>query len=80
MVAHYGRAGTGTMLPEGTVFTIEPMINQGHWKTKTLADQWTAITIDGKLSVQFEHTLVIVHSGVEVLTSFDWLKDPRKPY
>lgn len=68
-ISHVGVRGQGTRLEPGMVFTIEPMINEGHWKTKVLADRWTAITIDGMLSAQFEHTLAIKSSGeVEVLT------------
>jgi len=50
------------------VFTIEPMINEGTWEVEILADGWTAITQDGKLSAQFEHTLAVTDSGVEILT------------
>ncbi len=50
-------------------FTIEPMINEGTWKTKMLKDGWTAITQDGKLSAQFEHTIAIRSCGtVDILT------------
>jgi methionyl aminopeptidase len=49
------------------VFTIEPMVNQGHWKTKVLKDGWTAITIDGGLSAQWEHTLAIKSTGEVVI-------------
>lgn len=68
-ILHYGSKGQGIRLEPGMVFTIEPMINEGHWKTKTLADKWTAITVDGGLSAQFEHTLAIRSDfSVEVLT------------
>jgi methionyl aminopeptidase len=50
------------------VFTIEPMINEGTWEVEILADGWTAITQDRKLSAQFEHTLAVTDSGVEILT------------
>lgn len=73
MVLHYGKPGVGTILPVGAVFTIEPMINEGNWKTKTLADGWTAITEDKKLSAQFEHTLTITPNGCEILTNYNWL-------
>ena len=49
-------------------FTIEPMINLGHWKTQILRDGWTAVTVDGSLSAQFEHTCLVTDDGVEVLT------------
>ena len=68
-IMHYGEAGKGARLQEGMVFTIEPMINEGHWKTKIRSDGWTAVTVDGKLSAQFEHTLAIRSNGqVEILT------------
>ena len=47
------------------------MINLGHWKTKTLEDGWTAVTVDGTLSAQFEHTCLVTDEGVEVLTLAD---------
>lgn len=67
-VPHYGTRGKGRRLQAGMAFTIEPMINIGHWKTKVLKDGWTAITQDGSLSAQFEHTIVVTPTGVEVLT------------
>lgn len=67
-VPHYGRRGTGLRLKEGMVFTIEPMINEGHWEVKVLGDGWTAVTKDGKLSAQFEHTLAVTGNGADILT------------
>jgi methionyl aminopeptidase len=67
-VPHYGVRGKGARLQKGMVFTIEPMINAGRYETKTLSDGWTAVTKDGKLSAQFEHTIAITDNGVEVLT------------
>jgi methionyl aminopeptidase len=68
-IFHYGEKGKGSRLQEGMVFTIEPMINEGHWKTKVRKDGWTAVTIDGLLSAQFEHTIAIRSDGrVEILT------------
>jgi len=67
-VLHYGRPGTGELLQPGMTFTIEPMINQGKAKTKTKKDGWTVITADKKLSAQWEHTVLVTASGVEVLT------------
>ena len=60
--------GTGVPIRPGMTFTIEPMINLGDWKTDILDDGWTAVTIDGSLSAQFEHTLYVTEDGVEVLT------------
>ncbi|MCT2399647.1 type I methionyl aminopeptidase [Novosphingobium mangrovi (ex Huang et al. 2023)] len=67
-VLHFGRPGTGMRLQEGMVFTIEPMINQGRRKVYTEEDGWTVVTSDRKLSAQFEHTVAVTASGVEVLT------------
>ena len=68
-VVHYGQPGTGMALKEGMTFTIEPMINAGTYKTKVKADGWTAVTKDGRLSAQFEHTMVVTADGVEVFTN-----------
>ncbi len=69
-VSHFGARGRGQRLKAGMVFTIEPMINQGHWRLHTLADGWTAVTDDGMLSAQFEHTIAITRDGVEILTDY----------
>ena len=53
----------------GHAFTIEPMISQGVWTDQTWPDNWTAVTTDGKLSAQFEQTMVVTDTGVEVLTA-----------
>lgn len=67
-VLHYGKRGTGTTLKEGMTFTIEPMINAGKRHSKLLKDDWTVVTKDKSLSAQWEHTLLVTPSGVEVLT------------
>lgn len=67
-VLNYGRAGSGMKLCEGMVFTIEPMLNQGTRKVSTLDDGWTVVTGDGRLSAQFEHSVAVTATGVEVLT------------
>lgn len=67
-VPHYGTPGKGKRLRPGMVFTIEPMINEGTWEAVVLDDGWTAITKDGKLSAQFEHTIALTEDGVEILT------------
>jgi len=67
-VPHYGTRGEGIELREGMVLAIEPMINQGVAKTKTLSDGWTVVTMDGKLSCQFEHTVAITAQGPKILT------------
>jgi methionyl aminopeptidase len=67
-VLNFGRAGTGALLREGMTFTVEPMINQGTRRVSTADDGWTVTTNDGKLSAQFEHTVAVTATGVEVLT------------
>lgn len=67
-ILHYGRAGTGTTLTRGMTFTIEPMINLGGRAIEHLDDGWTVLTRDRSPSAQFEHTLLVTRSGVEVLT------------
>ena len=67
-VLHYGRAGTGAVLEEGMFFTIEPMVNLGRSETKVLADDWTAVTRDKSLSAQFEHSVGVTATGVEIFT------------
>ena len=56
-------------LEAGMCFTIEPMINVGGYKTKVLRDGWTAVTKDRSLSAQWEHTLLVTDTGVDVLTA-----------
>ncbi len=77
-VMHYGVAGTGLELRAGMFFTIEPMINAGHWATKVLADGWTAVTRDRSLSAQFEHTIGVTSDGCEIFTlsPHGWTKPP----
>ncbi|MCI0436219.1 MAG: type I methionyl aminopeptidase [Gemmatimonadetes bacterium] len=67
-ILHYGEPHTGHPLLPGMVFTIEPMINAGDWRVRILDDGWTAITVDGSLSAQFEHTLAVTETGADILT------------
>lgn len=76
-VLHWGKPNTGLVLKEGMVFTIEPMINQGHHEVETEDDGWTVVTTDGKLSAQFEHTVAVTRDGVRVLTLRPGEKAPR---
>ncbi len=75
-ILHYGRPGHGMRLEPGMTFTIEPMINAGKPHIRELADGWTIVTKDHSLSAQWEHTVAVTDSGVEVLTlsegSPDW--------
>jgi methionyl aminopeptidase len=67
-ILHFGRPGTGLELREGMVFTIEPMLNQGSSKVRSLKDGWTVVTKDNSLSAQWEHTVAVTADGFEVLT------------
>ena len=68
-VLHYGRPGTGLALRSGMTFTIEPMLNAGKRHVRLLPDRWTVVTCDRSLSAQWEHTLLVTHNGVDVLTA-----------
>lgn len=67
-VPNYGNPGKGAKLKSGMVLAIEPMVNEGSLDVKVLADGWTAVTVDGKLSAHFEHTVAITDNGPEILT------------
>ncbi|UOK56763.1 type I methionyl aminopeptidase [Bacillus sp. CMF21] len=67
-VLHYGKPGKGLRLREGMVITIEPMLNAGTWYSKMDDNGWTARTVDGKLSAQYEHTVAITKNGPLILT------------
>lgn len=68
-IVHYGRKGTGMLLVPGMVFTIEPMVNMGDWEVFCdEEDGWTIVTEDELPSAQWEHTLLMTETGVEVLT------------
>jgi len=67
-ILHYGRKGEGVELKPGMFFTIEPMINLGRPHVKILSDGWTAVTRDRSLSAQFEHTVGVTETGVEIFT------------
>jgi methionyl aminopeptidase len=67
-VLHYGKTGSGTMLEQGMIFTIEPMLNIGKRNIKILSDGWTAVTKDRSLSAQWEHTILVTETGHEILT------------
>lgn len=67
-VLHTGIKGTGVRLKPGMCFTIEPMINLGSPDVRVLDDGWTAVSIDGSLSAQFEHTILVTDDGHEILT------------
>ena len=68
-IIHAGRRGEGPALKPGMFFTIEPMINLGRPHVKVLSDGWTAVTRDRSLSAQFEHTVGVTETGVEIFTA-----------
>ena len=67
-IPNYGKPGTGVRIRAGYVFAIEPMINMGTHRTKTLSDGWTVVTLDGQPSAHVEHTVAVTEEGPEVLT------------
>lgn len=67
-VPHFGQPGKGIRIKEGMVFTIEPMVNVGSYYSKMDSNGWTARTVDGKYSAQFEHTIAILKDGPLILT------------
>lgn len=67
-IMHFGKPGQGLELQEGMFFTIEPMINAGHYSVKILSDDWTAVTRDRSLSAQFEHSIGVTKTGYEIFT------------
>ena len=67
-VLHYEDPTVGTVLREGMIFTVEPMINAGRYDVKILEDGWTAVTRDRSLSAQFEHSVGVTATGVEIFT------------
>jgi methionyl aminopeptidase len=67
-ILHYGKPGTGIEIKPGMTFTVEPMVNAGKRDVRLLADGWTVVTRDHSLSAQWEHTVLVTATGVEVLT------------
>ena len=67
-IPNYGPPGRGPKLVEGMALAIEPMVNAGSYKVKTLSNDWTVVTSDGSLSAHYENTIVILPDGPEILT------------
>jgi methionyl aminopeptidase len=67
-IPNFGRRGTGDRIKPGMTLAIEPMVNAGAYKTKTLSDGWTIVTADGSPSAHFEHTVLTTDRGPEILT------------
>ena len=70
-IPNFGKAGTGPRLKAGMVFSLEPMVTAGDWRVKVLADDWTAVTVDGSLAAHFEHSVVITEDGPEILSTLE---------
>ena len=68
-IPHYHKNKAKGMMKPGHVFTVEPMINLGSANDLTWGDKWTAVTVDGKRSAQFEHTILVTETGYELLTA-----------
>lgn len=67
-VPNFGTPGRGPRLVPGMTIAIEPMINAGDYKVEVLKDKWTTVTVDGKLSAHFEHTIAITPDGPKIMT------------
>ncbi|WP_144463322.1 type I methionyl aminopeptidase [Siminovitchia fortis] len=67
-IPNYGPPNKGPRLRPGMVLAIEPMVNAGSRYVRTLADNWTVVTVDGKMCAHFEHTIAITDTGFEILT------------
>ena len=67
-ILHFGKPGQGETLKPGMIFTVEPMLNLGSPAVKVLADGWTAVTKDKSLSAQYEHSVGVTETGVEIFT------------
>ena len=74
-VPNYGKRGSGKKIMEGLTIAIEPMINMGTHKVKTLSDEWTIVTLDGKPSAHFEHNVAVVNGKPEVLSTFKFVEE-----
>ena len=69
-IPHYKKNKAVGKCKPGMIFTIEPMINMGAWQEiKWKFDDWTSVTLDGKRSAQFEHTILVTKNGYEILTA-----------
>jgi methionyl aminopeptidase len=67
-IPNYGIAGTGPKLKAGMVVALEPMVNEGTFAVRLLSDNWTVVTLDGRLSAHFEHTVAVTSEGPEILS------------
>lgn len=74
-VPNYGKRGRGSIIKNGLVLAIEPMINLGTRKVKQLSDGWTIVTSDGKPSAHFEHNVALIDGRPEILSTFDYIEE-----
>jgi len=77
-VPNYGQQGRGKRIQNGLTIAIEPMINMGTFKVKTLDDQWTIVTEDGLPSAHFEHDVAVIDGKAEILSTFDYIYEALK--
>ncbi len=77
-VPNFGRPGRGKRLREGMTLAIEPMVNMGTWKVKTLKDGWTIVSADGSKSAHYEHDVVVREGKAEILTTFEYIEEITK--
>jgi methionyl aminopeptidase len=70
-IPNYGTAGQGARLRKGMTLAIEPMVNAGSYEVRILDDGWTAVTVDGKRSAHFEHTVLVTSGKPRILTKFN---------
>lgn len=77
-VPNYGQRGKGVKLLEGLVIAIEPMVNMGRKEVKKDSDDWTIVTVDGKPSAHFEHTVSIGKKRADILSTFEYLQEAIK--
>jgi methionyl aminopeptidase len=68
-IPNFGAPHQGPRLEKGMVFALEPMVNEGTYEVKILSDGWTVVTIDGKRSAHFEHTIAITEKEAEILST-----------
>jgi methionyl aminopeptidase len=68
-IPNFGSPHQGPRLEKGMVFALEPMVNEGTYEVKILLDGWTVVTVDGKRSAHFEHTIAITEKGTEILST-----------
>jgi methionyl aminopeptidase len=74
-VPNFGKRGSGKKIMEGLTIAIEPMINMGTHLVRTLSDEWTIVTQDGKPSAHFEHNVAVVNGKPEVLSTFKYIEE-----